>query len=107
MSYYHSMTLGGKKEAWTLFVGDLVFFAVALWLTLWARYGELPSGELFWAHLFPFSLIFLIWTLVFFISDLYRKQTIVFIGSLPRLILRAQIINSLIAGLFFYFIPIS
>jgi lipopolysaccharide/colanic/teichoic acid biosynthesis glycosyltransferase len=99
------MTLGGKKEALILFGGDLVFFAIALWLTLCARYGQLPDQELFLAHLIPFSFIFLVWTLVFFISDLYRKQTIVFGGSLPALILRAQIFNSLIAALFFYFIP--
>jgi lipopolysaccharide/colanic/teichoic acid biosynthesis glycosyltransferase len=99
------MTLGGKKEAIILFLGDLVCFIVALWLTLLVRYWQLPSRELFTTHFIPFSLIFLIWTLFFFIFDLYRKQTILFKGSLPSRILRAQIINSLVAGLFFYFSP--
>jgi len=99
------MTLGGKKEAIILFLGDLVCFIVALWLTLLVRYWQLPARDIFVAHLVPFSVIFLVWTLFFFISDLYRKQTILFKGSLPSRILRAQIINSLIASLFFYFSP--
>ena len=99
------MTLGGKKEALILFLGDLVCFIAALWLTLLVRYWQWPSRELFTTHVVPFSVIFLVWTLFFFISDLYRKQTILFTGSLPSRILRAQIINSLIAGLFFYFSP--
>ncbi|MBI2100288.1 MAG: sugar transferase [Candidatus Vogelbacteria bacterium] len=99
------MTLGGKQEALILFLGDLVFFTLALWLTLAVRYFDWPSLELFLTHFWPFIIIFLIWTLVFFISDLYRKQTLVFESALPATIWRAQIINSLLAGVFFYFIP--
>ena len=105
MLSYHNMTLGGKKGALLLWLGDLAFFTVALWLTLLVRYGQWPSGKIFWLHLVPFSFIFLVWTVIFFISDLYRRQSMLLAQSLAPLVLRAQIINSLIAGLFFYLIP--
>ncbi len=99
------MSLGSKREAVILFIGDLFFFTLALWLTLAVRYWAWPARELFLSHFWPFAAIFLVWTIVFFISDLYRKQTMVFESGLAALILRAQIINSLLAGLVFYFIP--
>lgn len=99
------MRLGGRKEAVLLFIGDLFLFAVALWLTLAVRYQSWPGPEILRAHFVPFSVIFLVWALVFFILDLYRKQTLLFGNELPALLLRAQIINSGIAVLFFYFLP--
>lgn len=99
------MTLGGRWESLILFLGDLVFFTLSLWLTLLLRYGVLPTAELFYTHLVPFSLLFLIWTVVYFIYDLYRRQTAVFEHDLPARIFSAQLVNSLLAALAFYFIP--
>jgi exopolysaccharide biosynthesis polyprenyl glycosylphosphotransferase len=94
-----------KKDPFLLFAGDIVLFLVSLWLTLFVRYGELPSPSLFYTHLAPFSILFIVWYIVFFIAGLYEKHTIVLRTKLPSIIFRAQLINSLIAVLFFYFIP--
>ena len=99
------MPFGRKKASLVLFVGDLFFFTVALWLTLLVRHLRPPSQELFWGHLIPFSVIFLVWVIVFFISDLYHQRTLVLKRTLPALILRAQVVNSIIAVVCFYFIP--
>lgn len=99
------MTIPGRKEAAVLFVGDVLFLFLALWATLLIRYISIPSKELITLHIVPFGIIFAIWILVFFISDLYKKQTIILKKKLPKIILNAQIINSTIAIIFFYFIP--
>jgi len=43
--------------------------------------------------------------LVFYIADLYGKHTSIFRRKLPRVILNAQLVNSILAVVFFYFIP--
>lgn len=99
------MKLTSKKEVLVLLVGDVVIFCVALWLTLFVRNAEYPSGELFSALLVPFSFIFVLWVLVFYIADLYGKHTSIFRRKLPKVIFYAQLANSTIAVIFFYFIP--
>lgn len=99
------MKLGGRREGLILLVGDLLCFTIALWLALFLRYGAWPSADLWLNHLRPFSLFFLLSTLVFFIFDLYRQQTLLFIHSIPSLILRAQFFNVVVIVLAFYFIP--
>ena len=103
---YGRMKLGGQRTAFILFGGDIFFLLLSLWLTLLVRYTAWPTRELLLQHLVPFSLIFASWIIVFIISDLYRKPTALFRRQLPQLILRAQIINTVIAIAFFYFVPI-
>lgn len=97
--------ISNKKESLTLLIGDIVFFLVALWLTLLVRYFDIPSSELWFSHILPFSIIFAIWVFVFFIAGLYEKHTLMLKSRLPSIIFRTQIINSAIAVLFFYLIP--
>ncbi|HEU5114274.1 MAG TPA: exopolysaccharide biosynthesis polyprenyl glycosylphosphotransferase [Candidatus Paceibacterota bacterium] len=99
------MTSFRKKAPWILLFGDLAAFVASLWLTLFFRYLDLPDREIFFAHLAPFSLLFIVWALVFFISGLYDKQNALFSGKLSGLVVRTQIANILIATAFFYFIP--
>lgn len=99
------MNIRSKRELVILFLGDIFFFLVALWLMLLVRYGNIPDSLLWDSHILPFSIIFSAWILVFFIAGLYEKHTIIFKSRLPSIILRAQIINSVIAIIFFYAIP--
>ena len=99
------MTFSGKKEALYLFAGDLVGFCVALWLMLFVRYQELPRGVVFLEHIQPFSILFAVWVLVFFIAGLYERHTLPLQSKLPSVILNAQIVNTLVAITFFYLIP--
>ena len=92
-----------KQESILLFVGDLAVFTLSLWLVLFIRYQEIPSQDIFLQHLWPFSILFLIWSLIFFISGLYEKRILVIRRKLLSNILKIQIINSVIASAFFYF----
>lgn len=94
-----------KKEAILLFLGDLLFFVLALWLTLAIRYSEVPSAELLRWHFLPFSILFVLWFLVFFIAGLYEKHTLILKGKIPTIIFNSQLVNSIIAVLFFYLVP--
>lgn len=99
------MHVAPKKETLILFLGDVVIFYFALWLTLFLRYGELPSGHILDMHLVPFSLIFIVWLSVFFIAGLYEKQTLVLRSKLPSMAFNALIISALLAVAFFYMVP--
>jgi len=99
------MTLVWKREYVVLLIGDVAVFAVSLWVTLFLRYWEVPSSKLFLVHLVPFLLLFVAWVSVFFFAGLYGKYTRLFRGRLPTTIFYAQLINVLLAALFFFLIP--
>lgn len=88
-----------------LLFGDVALFVFALWATLTLRFFSLPTFDTFYNHLVPFSLLFIVWVLVFFITGLYDKHTLPVRKKLPTTILFTQIINVVIAALFFFFIP--
>lgn len=88
-----------------LFVGDLIVFYLSLWLALLIRYGTLPTQETWVTHAVPFTLIFIVWLFLFFIAGLYEKHTTLLKSKLPEIILHTQIVNSVLALLFFYLIP--
>ncbi len=99
------MTAFNKKGPIILFIGDAIIFFVSLYAVLLIRYRTIPSGELLQNHLVPFSILFAVWILVFFIAGLYENRTIILKNRLPGIILRTQIINTVLAIAFFYFIP--
>lgn len=99
------MILAGKKEPFILFIGDITVFFVSLWLTLLVRYFSIPSSDVWYNHIFPFSFLFIVWILIFIIAGLYRRHTVLFKSKLRGVILKAQITNILFAAAFFFFIP--
>ena len=94
-----------RFEATVLFIGDLFVFYVSLWLTLSFRYFALPDQSLWSRHAAPFTILFVVWVLVFFIAGLYEKHTSLLKSRLPSVVLNAQIVNGFLAVLFFFLIP--
>ena len=101
----HLMTISGKKETLVLFLGDILLLYFALWSSLALRYLDIPSAKILDIHFWPFTLIIVVWLIVFFISGIYEKHTLLLKSRLPSTVFHAQIANSFIAVLFFYFIP--
>ncbi|MDB5189213.1 MAG: putative colanic acid biosysnthesis UDP-glucose lipid carrier transferase [Parcubacteria group bacterium] len=99
------MIHGGRKAAGLLFLGDILTFVVSLWLTLVVRYGQLFNTDLFLDHIGPFSILFVIWSLVFYMSGLYGKRVMLFKSSLPDAIVKTQFFNIVLAALFFFLLP--
>ncbi len=88
-----------------LFIGDVLIFYLSLVFALFLRYGEISSETLLQNHLLPFSIIFLVWIVVFYIHDLYNlnsaKNTLSFYTNFLRMLL----VDFIIAAAFFYFVP--
>lgn len=99
------MIHGGRRASLLLFLGDVVVFAASLWITLFIRYQEVPSESLLMQHLPPFAVLFGIWLLVFYMSGLYGKRIVLSKASLPNALLATQLVNIIIAALFFFTIP--
>ena len=93
------------RELMLLILGDIFFFIVALWLTLFVRYLSFPSFELFTNHLGPFLILSAVWLFVFYIAGLYDKQTVLFKSLMFSRILNTQIVNGMLAALLFFIIP--
>lgn len=55
-----------------LIIGDIGILYLSLWLTLNIRYNFYVSPDLWQQHLLPFSIIYLFWILIFYISGLYE-----------------------------------
>ncbi|MFH1402629.1 MAG: exopolysaccharide biosynthesis polyprenyl glycosylphosphotransferase [Patescibacteria group bacterium] len=100
------MLILNKKEPVLLFVGDILFLTISLWLTLAIRHSQIPSWEIFVDHFIPFSALFLVWTLSFFIAGFYERHALVNSRYFFSEIVKIQIINSIIAIVFFYFAPV-
>jgi len=75
-------------------------------VTLAIRYAEIPSKLIFTEHLLPFFILFILWVVVFYIAGLYEKHTLILKSNLTSLILNAQVVNGIIAIMFFYLVPI-
>jgi len=88
-----------------LFLGDVALFVFALWVALTLRNFMGDTQQFFSVHIVPFSMLFAVWVLVFYIASLYEPHTVVLKSRIPAIILNAQAVNSAIAVLFFYLIP--
>jgi len=100
------MTLVPKREYVILLLGDVIVFALSLWLALALRYLEVPSNRILAMHVTPFLILFTAWIGIFFLAGLYGKYTKLFRSRLFPTILYTQIINVALAALFFFFIPL-
>lgn len=99
------MTRIGNKESVFLLLGDIFVFVASLWLTLVIRYEMVPTAALWSNHIGPFSILFFLWVVVYFILDLYGRQKLAFRRKLFGVLLRAHITNNIFAVLLFYFVP--
>lgn len=96
----------GRRAPLLLFIGDMVAFAVSLYLTLWLRYGAIPSMAILAPYIAPFTLLCIPWVLVFYGAGLYSKRIVLFPSRLPNALFKTQLVNIIFAALFFFFVPI-
>lgn len=88
-----------QNEYIVLLIGDSLVLFASLLLTIVVRGQELSN------HLIPFSILFFLSIITFFISGLYEQHTVFFKKKLTQVITRAQIANAVMAISLFYFIP--
>ena len=92
----------GNFKKFALVVGDVLALYLSLYLTLALRYRSLPSSEVWNENFLPFTLLFAVWLVIFYINGLYdiaaTKNDIGFYNKIFRNIL----INYAVAGAYFY-----
>lgn len=94
-----------RHEAAFLLLGDLVCFYVALYATLALRYLEFPDRELWVQHAVPFTYLFGMAVVVYFIAGLYDQHTALLRNKLPQLVAYSQLSIVVLAAMFFFLIP--
>ena len=92
-------------KKFSIFLSDIVILYASLFLTILIRYPNNFQAQ-YQLHLFPFSLIFISWILVFYIANLYEpkllRNNVHFYSALIQIIL---VVTS-ISVMFFYLIPL-
>lgn len=85
--------------------GDIIVLYFSLYLTLLLRYQSRPSSIIWETHIWPFTLVFVLWVLIFYISNFYSLH---FATTNSRFFQRAGrsiAIASLFSIVFFYVTP--
>ncbi len=107
---YNSITIMStlfRPRTLVLFAGDILFFTIALWVSLYLRAFELPSSVVLEQHLVPFALLFIAWVVVYLIAGLYEGRSIILARrALSTTLLIAQTFNMVLTALFFFFVPL-
>ena len=88
-----------------ILLGDVLILYGSLLLTLIFRYGPNYFGESFYAHLKPFSIIFVIWLVIFYLADLYKEKRLRISPATIQVFILAIIISVTSSVILFYLFP--
>jgi len=94
-----------KIKTIILITGDIVVLYGALVLTLLIRYGPTPLETSFKTHLRPFSVIFLVWLLIFYLADLYKGKYLRIGLETIQIFVLVIIISGAASVILFYLFP--
>lgn len=97
--------MGNKSKISFLVIGDIIALYAALFVTLVVRYSHDWFNQFEDIHATPFSIIFVVWLIIFFIAGLYDlrrlRDNLEFVKTLWLAILTSAIVSTII----FYIIP--
>lgn len=88
-----------------LLLGDIIILYGALALTILFRYNSSYFKESFFNHLKPFSLIFIIWLVVFYLADLYKDKNFRTDPAAIQIFTLTIVINIVASVVLFYLFP--
>lgn len=96
--------MGIKTRKFLLFLGDFILLYISLFLTLFIRYFKNFNLEILSTHLFPFSILYFIWLIIFYIFGIYDLLPVK--SELLFRMFSSLSLSLLISISFFYFLPI-
>lgn len=85
--------------------GDLAIFYVTLALVLLIRYGGAGFEQNWALHQFPFSIVFLLWIVIFFVAGLYEIEMMIGSSGMRERLTRTMVVAGTVAVILFYIIP--
>jgi exopolysaccharide biosynthesis polyprenyl glycosylphosphotransferase len=90
----------------TLMWGDLVALYAALAAVLWIRYGANNWNPAWQAHVWPFTLLFVLWLVALYIANLYDRRFLRNDRDFYARLAQAMGAAAVVSVAFFYFIPV-
>jgi exopolysaccharide biosynthesis polyprenyl glycosylphosphotransferase len=93
-----------KTKKILLLIFDILIAYFSLFLALLIRYRENFAPQIFLKHFFPFSILYFLWFVVFYIFGLYDFES--FKKNLFAKTIGALSLNFILGVFFFYFVPI-
>ncbi len=87
-----------------LIFGDIFIFYTALFLTLIIRFQSWPEEKIWQPHLLPFSILFVLWLLIFYITGLYDLKKFISFKELRSVLIRTMALAGGLAILLFYLV---
>ncbi len=99
------MDSGNKLKVFLFFAADVAALYVALFITLIIRYGGRFYAEFIDAHAGPFTIIFILWIIVFYIAGLYDLRRLRNNIDFIKTLFLCLGIDAALAVLLFYSIP--
>lgn len=82
--------------------GDIIVLYLSLYLTLLLRYQQMPSQSDWQGHFWPFTITFIFWIIIFYISDLYNLYLAVNNVKFLQTTFKAITFAGLVSAFFFY-----
>jgi len=86
-----------------LFWGDIFCFYMSLWAALFLRYLEPITLKTFKENLLPFSAVYILWAIIFYIAGFYDIESKISWSIVS--IAKTLIIGGVLAIIIFYFFP--
>ena len=88
-----------------LIIGDIIILYAALIITLWIRYGDLFYATLINTHIQPFTIVFAIWILMFYIAGLYDLSSLKSDFAFEKTFWYTTLSGIAVTALVFYLMP--
>lgn len=88
-----------------LAIGDIIALYAALYAALTVRNTALPDTGLLVQHMVPFTIIFAVWLIIFYISNLYDLTYAANNARFYAVTTQALLVNFLLGAAFFYLNP--
>jgi exopolysaccharide biosynthesis polyprenyl glycosylphosphotransferase len=97
--------MNSKAKTFFLLLGDIVVLYAALLLALWLRYGAAFYDEFMRHHAGPFTVIFALWLIVFYIAGLYDLRRLRNDLEFLKTLFLTLVVNAFLAIILFYLVP--
>jgi len=91
-----------QKRRAILFLGDLILFFVSLIIALLIGFGKNFSWHIYFIHLIPFSIILLLWIVIFIFFGLYELENLNRTLNVLYRIFSSMAMAAILAVIFFY-----
>lgn len=91
-----------RFKKFVILLGDVFILFLSLRLTLYIRYDQSLSQEVWLQHLWPFSIIFTGWLVVFYIIGLYNLHSAINNADFIKKTINGIILVGLLSTAFFY-----